>query len=582
MYPGRIASDAEWTQGRVANLPRRWGSRLLKAWERQSATDYFAANVKLRTTTESLLRVRIPLDASDSEICEAAKTLADRCAGRAMLFRTAEELRGAMERICEGQGIEPPPEKVRNGPAISRMCCILWWRRKLRKHQGQTVEAVAIQLGLVSEKRDLYVSRERLAARQQQIKRNAATLEATIARNEHDQEFTLAELAEKSTANKNIRRAELMTRIAGFERIAIEMGHAGLFITLTCPSRFHRFLTVNGGAAIVDNKNYDPRETPQTGQKYLAKVWSQIRSCLARKGIGLYGFRIAEPQHDGTPHWHLLLFCPESNVETVTSTMSRYALKDSPDEAGALLRRCVVVQMDPNLGSAAGYVAKYISKNIDGEGVGNDLNGRPAVDTALRVDAWATTWRIRQFQQIGGPPVGVWRELRRVKEIPSGAPDHLKRAHKAANKNATLKGHTELSASWDEYCHAQGGPLCGRNAAIKLAMRSSEKLGLYGEASAQKAYGVETCALESYVDLDAPGAALTRSVLWIVESERSEWVICSRNERPPLLGENFAERTQFDQPWTCVNNCTVQYPGGMLRSQDCSPSHVAKCSNGGP
>lgn len=556
MYFLRAPTDREWTHGRVANLPPRWESRLLKAWRRRSESDYVGANIELRETTESLLLVRIPLDASDTEICEAAKSLADRCARRVELFPTVVELRAAMERICVGQGIAPPPEKTRNGPAISRMCCPLWWRRKLRKHQGHTVEAAAIRLGYVNRFRDLYVSNERLAARIQQNKRNATTLEATIATNEYGQQFTLAELASKGTANKAIRRAELMTRISGFERLALAMGHAGLLITITCPSRFHRFLTVNGGSMVVDNKKYDAKETPKTAQRHLSKVWSRIRSSLARHGIFLYGMRIVEPQHDGTPHWHLLVFCPPDSVLTLQNIVKMHALKDSPDEPGAQERRCDFKLMDSTKGSAAGYIAKYIAKNIDGQHVGNDLNGLPATTTAVRVEAWASNWGIRQFQQVGGPPVGVWRELRRIEALPVNAPVHLKRAHDAVNKIAVIEGRENASAAWDEYCRAQDGPFSGKRAPIKLAMRSSEKLGMYGDAASQKPFGVETTVLESYEDPNTPGHLLDRAIHWVVESKRLSWEISSRNERPALVGKQFAERTQSDQPWTSVNNCT--------------------------
>lgn len=109
----RIPSDAEWTHGRVATLPKRWSDRPLRQWQASQATDYCKANVDLRETTEALLRVPIPLDVSDVDICEAADALAARCAGRAEVFHTTDALRAAMERICQGQGIQHPSPQLR-------------------------------------------------------------------------------------------------------------------------------------------------------------------------------------------------------------------------------------------------------------------------------------------------------------------------------------------------------------------------------------------------------------------------------------------------------------------------------------
>lgn len=526
----------------------------MKRWHQSQATDYHAANVELRQTTEALVRLRLPLDASDHDLCEAAATLAARCAGRAEIFHSIDALRAAMERICEGQGVAPPPAKVKDRCAVARMTCTLWWRRKLRQHHGRMLEAAAIRLGLVSKARDLYVSNEGLQARLQQNSRNAAAMEATIARNELGQEFTLAELAAKGTANKRIRRAELMTRIAGFERVAKAAGHAGLFLTLTCPSRFHRFRTVNGGRIVIPNPNYQASENPRTGQKYLAAIWSHMRADLKRRGIGVYGFRIAEPQHDGTPHWHFLLFCANEHAPLVESVFTKHALKDSPDEPGAREHRCDLKRIDWNKGSAAGYVAKYVSKNIDGEHVGEDLNGGEATKTAVRVEAWAARWGIRQFQQVGGPPVGVWRELRRIESIPAHAPQYLQDAHEAANKKAAVDGREGSSAAWDRYCNAQGGVFCGRDARIKLAMKSSEKLGRYGDEAAPRPYGVETSELEA-CELQGGSADSHRRAHWIVESARQQWEILRKPAAAPAWS-SFAEGAEPAQPWTRVNNCT--------------------------
>lgn len=547
--------DSQWVASRVAGLPTRWQRRLVDAWKRRSPDDYRGANIELREATDALLAVRVPLDASDAEICDAAANLANRCFERLSIMVDAVQARASMERVCYGQGIAPPPTEMADGPAIARMSCPLWWRRRLRKHQGQTVEAAAVRLGYVSRFRDLYVSDERLKARLQQNRRNAAMLDATSARNEDGQVFTLAELAAKSTANKTIRRAELMTRIAGFERYADTEGHQGVFITLTCPSRFHRYLMVNDGKAAIPNPKYDPRETPRTAHQHLTRVWARSRAELARRSLRPYGFRISEPQHDGTPHWHLLVFCPESQVDDLVAVLKDYALQDSGDEPGAAQHRCDFKRIDKTKGTAAGYIAKYVSKNIDGEHVGDDLEGRPAKESAQRVEAWASTWRIRQFQQIGGPPVSVWRELRRVRALPADAPEHLQQAHRAANKQAQHDGDETATVAWDTYCRAQGGVACGRNAAIKLALRDEEGLGRYGDVAAPRPYGVETWGLLA-VPSDRPTLAERAIRTWLIESDRHTWTI----ERTPVRRFDWAVRSAAAatpaQPWTRVNNCT--------------------------
>ncbi len=470
----RIQTDREWAADKVAPFPVRWQARLISAWERErregQGYDFEAqrsANIRLRETADQLAQVRLTLDAQDHEVCQRAAELANKCADMAQVFHVAEDLREAMARICISYGVKDPRGgSVTVTGAMARMTDPLWWRRQLRATHAKSVEGAAISLGYVHKRSDLYVSNESLTRRQQQLARNQDTLENTVAVNEQGQEYTLAELAATGTANKSIRRAELMTRISGFERIARDMQHEGLFFTMTCPSRMHKWKTHKGG--VVPNRKYDGT-TPAEAQAYLAKVWARIRASLNRQKVGIYGFRIAEPNHDGTPHWHLLVFHQAMEYETLKTTVKRYALEDSSGEAGAALHRVDFKPIDWKRGTAAGYIAKYVAKNIDGYRVGQDLHGQDALETSARVEAWAATWRIRQFQQVGGPPVGPWRELRRVAAIPAGAPEYLEKAHRAVNKLAVIEGRENASVAWDAYCKAQGGVFMGRDYRIKVA-----------------------------------------------------------------------------------------------------------------
>lgn len=618
-------TNEAWANALVAPLPARWCGKLLGTWERRR-TSYNPekltganeaqrkANEALRETVARLLPFAVnddlTLDADDGAVVDAAWKGAERCRvrllelvdmqqhGRAALMAAgvsageaeaveAFEARCELGGLCMTRGIEPPAKKYEDTPAVRRMVAARWWTGQLRKAHARGVESAAIELGLVNRSKDCYVSNESLAARVAQNARNAATLEATIARNvETEQEFTLAELAAKGPANKGIRRAELMTRISGFERIAIAHEHTGLFLTITCPSKMHAYRVIGGRA--VRNPKYDGTK-PNDAQKYLSGVWARIRAALARAQMPVYGFRIAEPQHDGTPHWHLLLFYPAATDSKIRATIRRYALQMDGDEAGAQEKRCDFKTMDPAIGTAAAYIAKYVAKNIDGYKLEKDLIGNDALEASARVEAWATRWRIRQFQQVGGPPVTVWRELRRVESVPPDAPAYVIAAHNAVNKVANFEGRENASVAWDHYVNAQGGVFCGRNYRVRLATVASDARTAYGEQAAARPIGVEYFevakvrdALGNWTDI------LPRTVT--VESRRYTWQVIRRQRSINAIssvraastgvagaaasgcraghaaiagieGLDLGLKREHRAPWTCVNNCTGEVGG---------------------
>ena len=65
-----------------------------------------------------------------------------------------------------------------------------------------------IRLGYVNYRLEPYASNDAVPSRLEQNRRNAAALATTLVQNEHSQQFSIAELAEKTTANKAIQRGD--------------------------------------------------------------------------------------------------------------------------------------------------------------------------------------------------------------------------------------------------------------------------------------------------------------------------------------------------------------------------------------
>jgi len=546
-------SDEEWSAQNVDTFPRSWQSRLLKRWERDHAKDRREGNLaflhRVRQLADSA-RGGIRPDASDADICAQADTTARDFSRRLAQVEGIARRRGATQaagvrlqaffarHLLSARGLldlwPAKPKQADRRPALKRLCCARWWRRAYRKLHARTVEACAIDIGLVRRGVALYVSDDGVRQRGAQNARNAAALESVTAINEHAQEYTLADLAAKGTANKAIRRVELLTRVAGFELIAKDCGHAAAMVTVSCPSRFHRTTTRKDGR-VVDNPKWDG-STPVDAQRYLSRQWARCRTAADRMGLEWYGFRIAEPQQDGTPHWHSILFMPRAadgfdSAVLLRALLDRYfLLNDSPDEPGARKHRIDVEPIDWERGSAVGYVIKYVSKNIDGYGVGLDLEGNDAIESSARVEAWAARWRMRQFQQVGGAPVGVWRELRRVHpdQINEEAPEALRESLTALNVAKTEPGVAAIA--WKRYTLLQGGTSVRRDAlAVKLAKDQTGELGRYGEVIAARAVGVIAAGVElfrNHIHKMLPSnPPFRRPTTWTVESERAKWVV---------------------------------------------------------
>ncbi|MFB1037207.1 MAG: replication endonuclease, partial [Sinobacterium sp.] len=332
--------------------------------------------------------------------------------------------------------------------AIARVLDPQWWRRQIRSRQDYYLEYVQINLNCVNHKAGIYSSDECVRRKLQQWQRNELILSGLEAENDLGDVFCLLDLAKRGVSNVVNRRNELMTRMRGFENYATAHGHTAVFYTITAPSRYHQYLS----SPCIPNSKYKGA-SPSDTQTYFNTLFKRARAKLHRSGIHPYGFRVVEPHHDGTPHWHILFFMEPNQVSQTTEVLRHFALQEDGNESGASQYRFKAKIIDPAKGSATGYIAKYIAKNIDGYNVIGDHYGFDAIESAIRIRAWASNWNIRQFQQIGGPSVTVWREARRLAVQPNA--DLIL----ASIDDATLNGITQAAnnGDWCEYFEWSGG-----------------------------------------------------------------------------------------------------------------------------
>jgi hypothetical protein len=502
----------EWLAGRLALLPARWADYVRKEHKRRGGLPSAAANAWALGVTESG-RGRLSLAATDDDLREAAKIAARDGLDVAALgdVRGGESLRALLSQHCARWGVAGPAESIADGPAVRRMVCARWWLRRLRRAHGRRCDGAAIRAGVVRRGLWPYASQDAVDRRQAQRRRNARAIERAVVECEASGEsLPLADVVAGSIANPEVKRSELMVRIKGCDAVAYENGDACEFWTLTAPSEYHAMRMIGGAA--VENPAYSGK-TPKDGQIYLSKVWARARAAWKRRGLRVFGLRTAEPHHDATPHWHLIAYGPRRELRFARRLLRVYAMRENGNEAGAREHRFKAMEARAGTKGAA-YAAKYVSKNIDGKGMGGDIDpeGQKKMGASVkRVDAWAATWGIRQFQFFGCPAISGWRVLRRMRGPVAVVGSQLERAREAAD-DSDFAGYWRAAVA--------GG--------LSLIYRAAERLTQYGDAAAARIVGI------------AEGArrALLPEKAWEIR-----W-------------GGVAQGGGFGLPRSCVNNCT--------------------------
>lgn len=448
----------------------------------EDADGYVAANRFVGTRSATLKQAKTHIAFDNDEIEARARAAALKSS------RTADF--DKLKQLIWDNGFDTPTGSKKVVRAKTQD--VRWWRRKFRIRYTRAAENAFRGIGFIHRHGSPYVSGDGYLRYQHQQRISREYLQRRVAVDQATGEcFNLWQVSQLTVSNPKIRRTELMTRVAGLERLSIELGHSWIHVTLTCPSAFHAYKS-DGSL----NKQWTGTTTGHgdvgDARAWMQRQWTRARSALKRTSTNFYGLRCAEPHHDATPHWHLLIFASATTLAKVESVLRFYWMQEYSAEQGALLHRVSVTKADIGAGSAAGYVAKYISKNTDGQALTHDdasetdLSG---ITASQLVTAWSRIHGIRQFQEFGGPSITLWRELRRIKEDTHIPPIEAVRV--CVNK----------PADYAAYIKALGGiEQCRKNPSVRTdkrlphetdsAGRHKIKLTRYGEMPPPQVCGV--------------------------------------------------------------------------------------------
>lgn len=432
--------------------------------------------------------------------------------------------------------------------ALARLRCAQWWYRNLWRLRCEWREAQLRAVSLVHKYASVYISHDALVHKREQRRKALEYFKAHDMVNEDGDTIPMEDVVNASNSNPKHRRNEMMAAAKGLETIAELRNDCAVFYTITCPSKYHANLVTG-----QPNPKWN-HTSPRDSSDYLVNLFSGIRKALHKRGLRWYGVRVAEPHHDGTVHWHLLCFMRRKDRKPITTIMRNFAIREDRAELGPGLGKNIKPRFFAELitnqkGTPTSYLAKYISKNIDGRGLKDTISketGKSLKDTVENVTAWASLHRVQQFRFFGIPSRQAYRELRLLagQQARKGITGRKKR-------RVSDKAVDDVLSAADAGCFAtyilkQGGVLIPRKYhVVRTAYTEADKPSAYGDHGV-RIYGVY-----------APRLGESSRIC----THSSTWQIVRRASTPAVgvdLPQSVDLRDGPAVPWTRGNNCPLE------------------------
>lgn len=472
----------------------------------------------------------------------------ERVAAEAMRLDVIPPAFEQLRRKCRRR--KPVPYDLIPG-SLARMLCADWWYRKLWQMRCEWREEQLRAVCLVNKKASPYVSYEAVIHKREQRRKSLEFFKSHELVNADGDTLDMEEVVNASNSNPAHRRNEMMACVKGLELIAEMRSDCAVFYTITCPSRFH---------ATLNNGRPNPKWTSETVRQssdYLVETFAAFRKAMHKAGLRWYGVRVSEPHHDGTVHWHLLCFMRKKDRRAITALLRKFAIREDREELGKNTGpRFKSELINPRKGTPTSYIAKYISKNIDGRGLAKEVSketGRSLRDSAEHVTAWASLHRVQQFRFFGIPGRQAYRELRLLAGQ-AGRAQGDKKAGAPVLENARLDA---VLAAADAGCFAtyimkQGGVLVPRkHHLVRTAYELNDEPSAYGDHGI-RIYGIWSPIVEGRICTHAIKWKMVRKAVDVQEATADQGA-CA--------------------PWTRGNNCppvekTYQTGGELPGSEE--------------